>query len=101
MLVVSQTVRLRHGDPAKGWSGDHSDVHVPPGSWRVTIDREYDSRRHVIGGKGPASCRITIARQTLESIKEGNVAPTKAHAEDLASDLEDLAMVLSKEGNQP
>lgn len=42
LLVVDRAVKLRHGDPAKAWQGDHGDVYVPPGQYRVTIDREYE-----------------------------------------------------------
>ncbi len=42
VLVVDRIAKLRHGNPAKAWSGDHEDVRVPPGKYRVTIDREYE-----------------------------------------------------------
>lgn len=42
LLVVDRVAKLRHGDPAKAWKGDHGDVRIPPGHYRVTIDREYE-----------------------------------------------------------
>ena len=42
MLVVDRAVNLRHGNPAHAWKGDHGDVKILPGAYRVTIDREYE-----------------------------------------------------------